>query len=155
MQTLSYPEICFPIKGYASVFNVVDHHGDMMVKGAYTETLEKSKARNQKYPIPLLWHHDPKKPIGSIHTLYEDHHGLYIEGEILSSCPMIPALIPLLEKGVISGLSVGYKLHQSKRTRGVTFITKVELFEISIVTFPACDQARIQGNSPNSPTFKF
>lgn len=132
----------FTIKGYASVFNVVDHHGDMMIKGAYAQTLHASKERTRKRPIPLLWHHDPKTPIGSIKTLYEDDHGLYIEGEIVS----FPSpLIPLLEKGIISGLSVGYKLHQSKRTRGVTFITKVELFEVSLVTFPACEEARIVG----------
>jgi HK97 family phage prohead protease len=129
----------FPIKGYASVFNVVDHHGDMMIQGAYDASLKRSAARISKRPIPLLWHHDPKTPIGSIKTLKEDLHGLYIEGEIHLPSP----LIPLLEKGVVSGLSVGYKLHQSKRTRGITFITKVELFEVSLVTFPACEEARL------------
>lgn len=133
----------FPISGYASVFNVVDHHGEMMLHGAYKESLKNASQRIAKRPLPLLWHHDPKKPIGIITNLREDPHGLYIEGQIYQGSLQAEKCIHFLKTGLVSGLSVGYKLHQSKKNRGITLITKVELFEVSLVTFPACDDARV------------
>ncbi len=135
--------ITYPIKGYASVFNVIDHHGDVMVPGAYSKTLQNQMRQSLKKGIPLLWHHDPKHPIGSIKVLREDAHGLYIEGEIVPGTACSDECISLLKNGLVSGLSVGYKLGHSRRSKGATFVTSVELFEVSLVTFPACEDARI------------
>ena len=132
----------YQVKGYASVFNVIDHHGDVMVPGAYEKTLKNPRGTHNK-PMPLLWHHNTRFPIGELTLLKEDARGLYVEGHVIPGTRLADECILLLKSGLVSGLSVGYKLGHSKRTKNTTFVTSVDLFEVSLVTFPACEDARI------------
>ncbi len=126
-----YKDFC--ISGYASVFDVVDSHNDIIVKGAFDSTI-----RSRAEKIKLLWQHDPKFPIGKITQIYEDAYGLYIEASITSGTEKGREAIDLFSKNIINGLSIGFNTQKSYiREDNKRIITELELWEISVVTFPA------------------
>lgn len=131
-------------EGYASVFNVGDSAGDMIVQGAFTQSLKRWQADN-RLP-PLLWQHDTQQPIGAWREIYEDAHGLFVKGDLfISDIARAKEAYKLMRESVVTGLSIGYKVRQSHRDQktGLRVLTDVELMEISMVTFPANDHARV------------
>lgn len=128
------------ISGYASVFNVVDGCNDVVMKGAFAKTVEKFNTGNKP---KLLWQHDVSCPIGIIDELYEDDYGLFIKCHLLMDIPKATEIYSLIKNRAIDGFSIGYKVKDSFQERGIKYISEIDLFEISIVTFPACDQALI------------
>lgn len=123
-------------EGYASVFGVIDHHNDVMAKGAFQSSLTKQ--------IKLLWQHDTKKPIGVIFSLYEDDFGLRIEAEINNKIAAGLEASELIKQKAIDGLSIGFSIKSSEyNDQGQRVITDVDLLEVSIVTFPANQDAQI------------
>lgn len=129
--------------GYASVFNVTDAHQDVVAPGAFRDTLAQWKAKGT-WP-KLLWQHEAETPIGRITHLREDPHGLYVEGILLLDVPKGREAYVLLENGVLDGLSIGFKTLRQRldKNRGVRVLEKINLVEISFVTFPANDQAGV------------
>ena len=130
--------------GYASVFDVVDSYSDVVKKGAFVASIERLKEKNRK--LPILWMHDPSKPIGTFTKLIEDEYGLYVEGQLLvDDVAQAKEAYALLKAEAISGMSIGYylKKYESDKDAGVWNLTEIDLFETSLVTFPANDQARI------------
>ena len=131
--------------GYGSVFGVEDSHGDVVVKGAFTESLERWR---EKGVLPsMLWQHDTKEPIGVYSKMVEDDTGLYVEGELLiNDDPLARRAHAHLKAGSLSGLSIGYTLPNGwdyDGEKGVFILETIDLWECSIVTFPANDQARV------------
>jgi uncharacterized protein len=126
--------------GYASVFNVVDNQRDIILPGAFTCTLN-----GRLSEIKLLWQHQQDEPIGLFDRIFEDRHGLYVEGRLLLTLQRAQEALALLKEGVINGLSIGYSPTRYKmdEKNGVRLLTEVELWEISLVTFPANSQANI------------
>jgi HK97 family phage prohead protease len=123
-------------EGYASVFGVIDHHNDVVVKGAFKSSLDKK--------IKLLWQHDIQKPIGIVVKLYEDDFGLKIEGEINNKITAGLEASELIRQKAIDGLSIGFAIKSSEyNQKGQRVITDIDLLEISIVTFPANSEAQI------------
>jgi HK97 family phage prohead protease len=123
-------------EGYASVFGVIDHHNEVVVKGAFQSSLAKQ--------IKLLWQHDIKKPIGVICSLYEDDFGLKIEAEINNRVAAGLEASELIKQKAVSGLSIGFSIKSSEyNEQGQRVITDVDLLEVSIVTFPANHDAQI------------
>ncbi|HJD60222.1 MAG TPA: phage major capsid protein [Rickettsia endosymbiont of Omalisus fontisbellaquei] len=124
------------IIGYASVYNIADHHNDLISKGAF--------ANASHHNVKFLWQHDSKKPIGIITHLAEDDHGLKMEAVINNKVKAGVEAIELIKQGAIDGLSIGFYIKNSvyndARQR---VITEAELLEISIVTFPANQSAKI------------
>lgn len=134
---------CF--EGYAAVFNVTDNVNDKILPGAFHKTLE--TARQQNRLPPLLWQHDPAEPIGVWRELQEDAHGLYVKGELfVSDIPRAREAYKLLRENVVTGLSIGYRTNEESRDgeSGARLLSSVELVEISMVTFPANDFARVR-----------
>jgi HK97 family phage prohead protease len=130
------------ISGYASVFDVVDCHGDVVVKGAFRNALENFKKRRK---IPkLLWQHDIAFPIGVVDDVFEDNYGLFIKSRLLLDVPKAVEIYSLLKNKAINGLSIGYKIKDSYFNDNVQYLTDIELLEVSIVTFPACELAVIE-----------
>jgi hypothetical protein len=124
--------------GYASVYNKIDHHNDIIVKGAFDESIQDINS------IKLLWQHKHDCPIGKIISINEDEYGLHITGEILNNIKHGQEASNLIKNQIINGLSIGCLIQESKyNDNGVRIITKANLKEISIVTFPANDQAII------------
>lgn len=126
--------------GYASVFDVIDRQRDVVERGAFRNSL-----RQRFNEIKLLWQHAPEEPIGRITSMFEDTHGLYIEGELSLDVARAREAHALLKQGVVNGLSIGYapKRYATDPDSGVRRLQEVELWEVSLVTFPANEKARV------------
>jgi HK97 family phage prohead protease len=134
--------------GYASVFGALDDGGDIVMPGAFAKSLRK-RGREQ---MRLLFQHDPKEPVGIWERIAEDGFGLWVEGRLTSGVPRADALRRLIETRAIDGLSIGFRTVRATRepATGYRRLWQVDLWEISIVTFPMMDGARI-GPSPKMP----
>lgn len=121
--------------GYASVFNIVDKHNDVVNKNAFRSSISRKHPRE----IRLLWQHRIDEPIGTIDSIGEDSVGLHIQGRIFLDIEKGKEAYKLAKSGIASGLSIGYNVAESTRSikNGVRTIVKADLVEISIVTFPA------------------
>lgn len=133
--------------GYASVFDNVDYYRDVIRKGAFTDTIADWKKRGQL--PPLLWQHDSACPLGPHTDMYEDDKGLYIEARLLvDDVAKAREAHALLKNKVISGMSIGFSVAEDGQNydgkTNVWNLTKLELWENSLVTFPANDQALVE-----------
>ncbi|WP_276150792.1 MULTISPECIES: HK97 family phage prohead protease [unclassified Sulfitobacter] len=130
------------ISGYASLFGAVDQGGDMVVAGAY-ETSLKTVAQAGR-SIKMLWQHDPSQPIGIWDEVREDSKGLFVKGRILDSVAKGREAAALVAAGAIDGLSIGYRtVKATKNTKGQRLLSELELWEVSLVTFPMLPSARV------------
>lgn len=128
-------------EGYASVFGLADQGGDIVMPGAFADSLKAKSAAG----IRLLFQHDPKEPVGRLLHVIEDRHGLKVAGQLLTEVPRSQALRDLIAGGALDGLSIGFRTVRATRDRasGYRHLWQIDLWEISIVTFPMMDQARI------------
>jgi HK97 family phage prohead protease len=129
------------IEGYASLFGEVDQARDMVMPGAFRRTLKTRGVRR----IPMLFQHDPAEPVGIWLELRENHRGLYARGRLIPDVSRARELLALLRAGALDGLSIGFKTVKGRvdpKTR-VRKLDAVELWEISIVTFPLLNGARV------------
>ena len=122
--------------GYASVFNIEDSYKDIILPKSFNNTL---KNRNIQKEVKLLWQHSPEEPIGYFETIKEDSVGLYVEGQLMLDVERGREAYSLIKSGAVSGLSIGYNVKQAYKNEksGVRVIGEVDLWEISVVTFPA------------------
>ncbi|MFV0244902.1 MAG: HK97 family phage prohead protease [Qingshengfaniella sp.] len=134
------------IEGYASLFGRVDQGGDVVAKGAYSASLKRLADAGRG--VKLLWQHDPAQPIGLWDELREDDKGLYVKGRLLSEVARGREAAALIEAGAIDGLSIGYRtLKASRDEAGRRILNEVDLWEVSLVTFPMLPEARIGAKS--------
>jgi HK97 family phage prohead protease len=129
-------------EGYASIFNRLDAGGDIIMPGAFAKSLTKRKDR-----IRLLFQHDPKEPIGVWEAIGEDGIGLHVAGRLVPDVPRADALRRLIERGALDGLSIGFRAIKATREGGHRKLWQIDLYEISIVTFPMMEDARIAPSS--------
>jgi len=131
------------IAGYASVFGQRDKGGDTVAPGAYSASLARRGAPGGT-PVRMLWQHDPAQPIGVWDTLREDATGLYVEGRLLDDVARAREARALLAAGAVDGLSIGYRtLRAEALPGGGRRLIELDLWEVSLVTFPMQDTARI------------
>ncbi len=136
--------------GYASVFDAVDDGGDVVLAGAFRKSLQKRGHEG----IRMLFQHDPKEPVGIWDRIAEDGFGLWVEGRLVLGVPRADALRRLIETRAIDGLSIGFRTVKAARepASGRRRISEIDLWEISIVTFPMLASARIgQGKTHLAP----
>ncbi|RYH03378.1 HK97 family phage prohead protease [Salipiger sp. IMCC34102] len=134
------------ISGYASVFGRVDQGGDSVVAGAYAGSLAKLGTAGRT--IKMLWQHDPAKPIGIWDEVREDAHGLYVKGRLLPQIAQAKEAAALVEAGAIDGLSIGYRTLRAEKTAAPgRKLIELDLWEVSLVTFPMLADARVAGKS--------
>jgi HK97 family phage prohead protease len=130
--------------GYGSVFNNVDSYREIVAPGAFAESL---KAINDSGdPLPALWQHNPGNPIGGYSSLAEDDRGLKVEGFLMvNELPLAKQAHALMQRRIVKGLSIGYYVLADSydEKERVRTLTKLDLQEISIVTFPANAEAQI------------
>jgi len=136
----------FTFEGYASVFGREDRGGDRVARGAFSKCLE---AFGEKPAgVKMLWQHDPGSPIGVWEELREDDRGLYVKGRLLEDVRAGREAAALLAAGALDGLSIGYKTLKSKRDdAGCRVLLEVDLWEISLVTFPMLKDATVAAKS--------
>lgn len=130
------------ISGYASVFNGVDAVGDTILPGAFEDALKVGMPK-------MFFNHDQwGVPIGKWTNAYEDEKGLYVEGELTEGNSTAEEVKAALQHGTVDGLSIGFTMKRDGFTyddkTDTRLIKKISrLYEVSVVTFPCDDNARI------------
>src|SRR6185437_15431968 len=117
------------VEGYASLFGEIDAARDMVLRGAFAETLRLRGVQR----VPMLFQHDPSEPVGIWLELREDHRGLYARGRLIPEVARARELLSLLRAGAVDGLSIGFRTLKGNidpRTR-VRRLVAVDLWEIS------------------------
>ncbi|MDE9535670.1 HK97 family phage prohead protease [Xenorhabdus bovienii] len=131
-------------EGYGSVFGLKDSTDDIVLPGAFANTL---KQWGEKGSLPaLLWQHRMDEPIGIYTEMKEDETGLYLKGRLLiEDDPLARRAHAHMKAGSLSGLSIGYVLKDGEydRTKAAFLLKDLDLWEVSLVTFPANDDARV------------
>jgi HK97 family phage prohead protease len=127
--------------GYASLFHVADLGRDMMIPGAFSASLRRKGASG----IRMLWQHDPAQPIGVWIDIREDALGLRVSGQLNLAVARGRETFALLRQKAVDGLSIGFHCQRaaSDRATGLRRILQVDLWEVSVVTFPMLPQARV------------
>jgi HK97 family phage prohead protease len=141
--------------GYGAVFGNVDSYGDVIEKGAFKDTLREWEGRG-KLPPMLLQHGggffgggaDDMLPIGKWNSMEENSKGLKAEGQLFAmQTERGQYLYEGLKSGTLDGLSIGYEVKEfvagTKPGEPRRKLTSVDLWELSVVTFPANDKARV------------
>ena len=127
------------IEGHASVFDLADLAGDVVRRGAFAASLR------HRTNVPMLFQHEASEPVGVWRELREDHRGLYVRGELLAEGPRGRTALSLVRSGAIDGLSIGFRTKRfSGRTPHGRELIELDLWEVSIVTFPMLPQARLR-----------
>lgn len=139
------------IVGYAAVFNRPDAGGDVIRPGAFARSL----ARRPHADIALLWQHEPARPIGGWLSLAEDALGLRVRGRLVEGVQGAGEAAHLLAAGALSGLSIGFRAVRAERPHRLShqaktpgqasvtrILTEIDLWEVSLVTFPQMPLAR-------------
>ena len=148
MTDIQHKSIAFEIKrepddngvfeGYASVFDIVDNGMDVVSRGAFTKSIAARKPK-------MLWQHDPSQVIGVWDEVTEDERGLFVKGRLLKDVVKGREAMALMRHGAIDSMSIGYKTIAAtdEGSGAVRRLLEVGLFEISIVTFPMLESAKI------------
>ncbi len=136
-------------EGYASVFGIRDMANDEVLPGAFRDSL----ARRGVRAIKMLFQHDPAQPIGVWTQIREDERGLYVRGRIVADVMRARELFALMRAGAIDGLSIGFKTIRGRRDprSGTRLLEKIDLWEISLVTFPLLPEARVNALKAAAP----
>ncbi|WP_322865506.1 HK97 family phage prohead protease [Aquicoccus sp. G2-2] len=143
------------IEGYASLFGARDQGGDIVEPGAYAASLGRIKGEGRR--VKMLWQHDPTQPIGVWDEVREDERGLYVKGRLLESVGRAREAAALIAAGAIDGLSIGYRtLKAVKNDKGLRLLKELELWEVSLVTFPMLPSARVgaKGEMPEEHAWR-
>lgn len=142
--------------GYGAVFNNVDAYGDVIDPGAFSKFLSDVKTGSQQWPAMLLQHGgwgvsaEDMSPIGVWTDLAEDGTGLKVTGRLADTPRGIDTykLMKMDPRPAINGLSIGYIAKEweqrSKPEDPRRRLKRIDLIEISPVTFPANGKARVQ-----------
>jgi hypothetical protein len=125
------------IEGYGSVFDTVDLGGDIVAPGAFKQSLAGSRR------VKMLFQHDKSSVVGVWNTMEEDAKGLRVAGKMLTTVRAGAEAYELVKAGAIDGLSIGYRTVKSMDRNGKRVILQADLWEVSLVTFPMNEMARI------------
>lgn len=125
------------IEGYGSVFDVVDQGGDIVAQGAFTRSLQSGRRAK------MLMQHDPAQVVGVWDEMAEDGNGLRVKGRLLTTVEKGREAYELVKAGALDGLSIGYRTVKSMDRGGRRVIMQADLWEVSLVTFPMNEAARI------------
>jgi HK97 family phage prohead protease len=135
------------VEGYASLFGVVDLGRDRVERGAFAGSLFRRGSRG----IRFLFQHDPAEPIGAWSSIVEDSRGLRVAGRLNLAVARAREVHALLRQGGLEGLSIGFRAVRSAREAGgVRRLVEIDLWEVSVVTFPMLPDARISAVKRNS-----
>jgi HK97 family phage prohead protease len=126
------------VQGYASRFGLEDLKGDVVLPGAFADCL------SGRLPVRMLFQHEAAEPIGVWDRVEEDATGLFVSGRVLDAGPRGRAAAGLIRAGAVDGLSIGFRTRRSTpRAGGGRRLLDIDLWEVSIVTFPMLREARL------------
>lgn len=126
-------------EGYGAVFGNIDSHQDVIVPGAFNESLQ------TRLPA-MVWQHNIDQPIGVYTEVKEDANGLYVKGQLCLDTQRGKEAYALLKQGALKGLSIGYvcEKYTYDEKLNVCFLNKIDLYEISLVTIPSNSLANVE-----------
>ena len=129
--------------GYASLFGVPDLGKDVIVPGAFAASLKRRGVAG----VRMLWQHDPSEPIGRWLSIEEDARGLRVRGKLNLAVARAREIHALMREGAVDGLSIGFRAERARHDRvtGLRRLERLDLWEISVVTFPMLPGARVSG----------
>ncbi len=130
-------------EGYGSVFGVEDTYSEVVASGAFKETLAEHKKAGT-FPA-MLWQHDMRRPIGVYTDMKEDDRGLFVAGTLALDVDDGKNAYNLLKMGALNGLSIGFMPKKSDfdEDTGIRTLNEIDLWEVSLVTFPANQESRV------------
>ena len=128
-------------EGYGSIFGNVDSYGEKVAPGAFGESLARHQREGTK-PL-MLWQHNSDEPIGVWENLTEDGKGLKGTGRFVLETARGREAHALLKAGAIRGLSIGYRELEAEPDGNNRILKKLDLMEISVVSFPANRRANV------------
>ena len=128
------------IEGYASLWGAADLNGDVVAEGAFAKSLAKGDAG----AVKMLFQHDGRTPVGVWDELVEDGRGLFVRGRIEAWSPEAKFAAALVRAGALDGLSIGYRTSRARREGRLRVLSEVDLWEVSLVTFPMLPGARFR-----------
>lgn len=126
------------IEGYASLWGQADLNGDVTARGAFAESLKGTGASG----VRMLHQHESRAPVGVWDELVEDERGLFVRGRIMDWSPEARFAQALARAGAMDGLSIGFRAVKARREGRLRVLSGVELWEVSLVTFPMLPGAR-------------
>ncbi len=147
-----FDEDFFMFEGLAATFGNVDSHGDRILKGAFKESIRELQVKAKAIPntefqslLPVLWQHDTRNTIGSFIEVKETNEGLVVKGILPRADTFVSGrVIPQMNAGSVSHMSIGYQVLEDRIVDGgVRELQELKLFEVSLVTVPANDQADV------------
>jgi hypothetical protein len=137
--------------GYGAYYGNKDAHGDVIAAGSSSNSLEEWKERG-KWPPMLLQHGgfgigaDDMLPIGEWTHMEENNRGLKVDGRLFAmNTERGQYVYEGLKSGVLDGLSIGFRVRAEEvgEKPGERIIKDIDLWEVSVVTFPANTRARV------------
>jgi HK97 family phage prohead protease len=137
----------FRFEGLASTFGNIDLVDDIVARGAFEESIK------QRMP-KILWQHSSREPIGMPEIATETEEGLFIRAKLPKEDTFVSGrVIPQIKIGSINAMSIGF-IDQDSETngQGIRTLKKIDLKEVSLVSFPANELALISGFKNESKT---
>ncbi len=126
------------IEGYASLWGAADLNGDVVQAGAFADSLARTGADG----VRMLHGHDGRTVVGIWDEAVEDERGLFVRGRIMDWSPEARLAQALSRAGALDGLSIGYRTARARRAGRLRVLSGVDLWEVSLVTFPMLPGAR-------------
>lgn len=131
------------IEGYASLWGVADLNGDVVAQGAFSRSLAVAGAGG----VRMLHQHEGRAPVGVWDEMREDERGLRVRGRIMDWSAEARFAQALSRAGALDGLSIGFRSQRARREGRLRVLVEVELWEVSLVTFPMLPAARFRVRS--------
>lgn len=131
------------IEGYASLWGVADLNRDVVAKGAFRSSL----ARTRSSGVRMLHRHEGRSIVGVWDEVIEDDRGLFVRGRIMDWSAEARFAGALARAGAMDGLSIGFRCARARREGALRVLVEVELWEVSLVTFPMLPDARFRSSS--------
>ncbi|MCO5129235.1 MAG: HK97 family phage prohead protease [Xanthobacteraceae bacterium] len=128
-------------EGLAAAFGNIDQGRDVLIKGAFANSLKARPAGKVK----MLFQHRQDEPIGIWTSLAETSKGLVAKGKLILASARAKEVHALMKAGAMDGLSIGYRTLRDEydRVKNVRKLLEVDLREVSIVTFPMNESAAV------------
>lgn len=128
------------IAGYASLWGVADLNGDVIARGSFAASLAAGGAQG----VRMLHQHEGWSPVGVWDEMFEDDRGLRVRGRIMDWSAEARFAQALSRAGALDGLSIGFRSQRARREGRLRILVEVELWEVSLVTFPMLPAARFK-----------
>lgn len=148
MTTVVAADAGLRIEGYASLWGVADLNGDVVAKGAFAASVARTGARG----VRMLHQHESRAVVGVWDRMVEDERGLWVQGRIMDWSAEARFAGALSRAGALDGLSIGFRSSRARREGRLRVLVEVELWEVSLVTFPMLPGARFVVPAPRART---